>query len=282
MSNPERHIPQPASNTTTRSVEHRRPRRSFSLSARHQLVGGVRRPPSEQVSLRSRLLAVSRPTGPEHRLESSFGDPALHLLRGQPIGVELDAKASAAACTSVLAIASLKRRHQITPRLDDTGQLAEGDHPAIRREEEQRIPADHPGQGSIPERQITKIGNFEGEVRVVTLSHAHHLRRKIYTMRRQALRCQVRSQPPRPAPDISDGGTQVSSESEFAKQTEYRPIGRHLLQRTCQVVDIELRKNIMRGFQLFSLGVHRRTIAAPSSPAPRRTADRQPGNPPCR
>src|SRR6266851_10298585 len=89
---------------------------------------------SEQVPLRGTLLSLGGAPAPEHGREAGVGHPALYLVGRQPVDVEFDAEAGAAAPAPDLAVTGLEGGHQIAFRLDNASNLAEGGRPAGRRE----------------------------------------------------------------------------------------------------------------------------------------------------
>src|ERR1022692_1532863 len=96
----------------------------------------------EQISLRGTLLPLGGAPAPEHGRKASFDHPAFHLARRQPVDVEFDVLAGAAAPAPDLAVTALERGHQIAARLGNPRQLTEGSGPAGRREVHEGIPAD--------------------------------------------------------------------------------------------------------------------------------------------
>jgi hypothetical protein len=126
-------------------------------------------PLSEQISLRGALLPLRGAAAPEYGHKVGVYYPALHLVRRQPVGVEFDAKIGAAARAPYLAITSLECSYQIASWLDHARKLAEGDWPIGRREEHERVPADHASQRRVFEGQFAQVGFGLGPVAGGTL-----------------------------------------------------------------------------------------------------------------
>jgi hypothetical protein len=103
------------------------------------------------------------PGRPERNRQRPSGPASLG-----PVTIEVDAENTDAAARTVTvqgAVAVLEGRHQVSIRLDDSGELGERACPGARRKEDQRKPAHHPGQRRVLERQLAQVGDLVHEAR---------------------------------------------------------------------------------------------------------------------
>src|ERR1700733_13661378 len=133
----------------------------------------------DQVPLGGGPLLFGGNPAPEDGGESGVVHAAFHLVRGQPVNVELGAEPGGAPAPPEAAVAGLERGHQVTARLDHAGELGEGGRPIGWRQVHQRVPADDARQRGIRERKLAKVGDFVLAIGLFAPGHADHLGRQI-------------------------------------------------------------------------------------------------------